>query len=117
MLMQALPNVAQTERAEAARMMLKAKLHMKLCSQQSWRVFHPRWSIGSAQGYPDLTLCRPPRLIFAELKRDDGVCTEAQLAWLEDLGKCFSVEVKLWRPCQWQEIVDTLALPRGSAVP
>jgi hypothetical protein len=84
----------------------------QLAKLRNWRVYHVHDSRRSAYGWPDLTLCRPPRIIFAELKRDDGVCTEAQLAWLEDLGKCFSVEVKLWRPYQWPEIVETLALPR-----
>ena len=37
-----------------------------------WRVYHPWLSIHSERGWPDLALVKPPRLILAELKRENG---------------------------------------------
>lgn len=59
-------------------------------------------------GFPDLILCRPPRLIIAELKSDRGKATVDQLCWLELLGTCDGVEVHLWRPSDWNEIETVL---------
>lgn len=65
-----------------------------------------RWATAvqaQGTGYPDLTLCREDRLIFAELKTDRGRLTLLQQKWLEALRKT-SAEVYLWRPNQWVEI-------------
>jgi hypothetical protein len=81
-----------------------------------WRAYHPWRSDHSAAGYPDLTLLRarvgePPRLIFAELKREGRRPTRDQAAWLADLdrlatyavalGEPALVSVHLWRPADW----------------
>jgi hypothetical protein len=60
-------------------------------------------------GLPDLILCRPPRLVFAELKSARGRVSPQQQAWLNALSQCAGVEVYLWRPDDWQTIVHTLA--------
>lgn len=70
-----------------------------------WRVYHPWLSIRSERGWPDVALCRPPRLILAELKTDRGRVTPSQAEWLDLLGACPGVEVHLWRPAD----LDTIA--------
>jgi uncharacterized protein with PIN domain len=64
----------------------------------------------SPEGYPDLTLCKPPRLIFAELKRDDAPrrLPLAQEAWHDALCRCTGVEAYVWRPRDWQQIEKIL---------
>ena len=74
----------------------------------SWEVYHTQFSIRSARGWPDLALCRPPRLILAELKSDTGKLTSAQQRWLGLLGQCPGVEVFTWRPSDWPTIEDVL---------
>jgi len=85
-----------------------------LARLMGWRVFHARPALtrrgrwltplqGDA-GFPDLVLCRPPRLILAELKRVGGKPTAAQREWLEALGQCAGVECYLWTPDDWEAI-------------
>lgn len=76
-----------------------------------WLAFHPlhsidrrrngeeRWRTAMAgdPGYPDLTLARGGRVIFAELKTDTGRASKAQKQWLEELG-AQGAECYLWRP-------------------
>ena len=73
-----------------------------------WRVYHTWMSIHSAGGFPDLTLARGNRLIFAETKSERGKLAPAQAEWLEVLkatGKC---EVYVWMPSDWPEITEIL---------
>ena len=72
-----------------------------------WDVYHPKWSMMSAQGWPDLALCRPPRLILAELKSQRGKLSDSQARWLERLGRC-TVETYLWRPSDRDRITVVL---------
>ena len=58
-------------------------------------------------GYPDLTMWRGSRLIFAELKREKGKLSPAQIAVLDQLRE-LPVEVYVWRPSDWNEIRETL---------
>jgi len=91
---------------------------VELARLMGWRVHHTRpaltqrgrWltPIQGDAGFPDLVLCRPPRLIVAELKRVGGKPTPAQRGWLEALQACAGVECYLWTPNDWQEIVCAL---------
>lgn len=47
------------------------------------------------KGYPDLTLCRPGRLVFAELKVGRNRATIDQTAWLQAL-EAAGAEAYLW---------------------
>lgn len=67
-------------------------------------------------GYPDLTLVRGPRLIFAELKRQTGRTTPEQDAWHDALRRA-SVEVYLWRPADLPLVEQTLAHPTDDRRP
>ena len=58
-------------------------------------------------GYPDLTLCRGPRLVFAELKSEMGRVTPEQQAWLDRL-EAAGAEVYLWRPSDLPAVRETL---------
>ena len=69
-----------------------------LAAVLGWRFYHPYLSIRSAPGWPDLALCRPPRLILAELKRDGGTLTPDQVEWIELLRACPGVETYVWFP-------------------
>lgn len=77
-----------------------------------WAVYHTHLSLHSPEGFPDLVLARPPRLIFAELKREVGKPTAAQLAWLGTLSRCRSVETYLWRPSDLDYVRKVLARAR-----
>ena len=73
-----------------------------------WRIYHTFDSQRSASGFPDLALVRPPRVIFAELKRQNGRLTLTQEWWRELLEACPGVQYHLWRPSDWEEIVEVL---------
>lgn len=62
----------------------------------------------NASGLPDLILIRRPRLIWAELKTDDGDVTPDQWSWLQDLAAA-GQEVYLWRPSHWSQIERILS--------
>ncbi len=64
-----------------------------------WRVYHTFDSRRSEPGFPDLTMVKDGRLIFAELKSAKGRATEEQLAWLDALGAC--AETYLFYPRDW----------------
>ncbi len=88
----------------------------RLCG---WRAHYVRESRGSPHGWPDLVLCRPPRLIFAELKVESvtkGKLTPDQIAWLEELHLC-GVATYVWRPSNWDHIVEVLARTLGDLQP
>ena len=73
-----------------------------------WYYYHPFLSKYSERGFPDLTLLRPPRLIFAELKSEKGKLTESQARWLWELRKVPGVEVYIWRPRHIEHIAEVL---------
>jgi hypothetical protein len=66
----------------------------------------------SPWGYPDLTLVRPGRLIFAELKSAQGKLTREQALWLSMLERSIpAVEVYTWYPADWSTIQEVLGQP------
>ncbi len=77
--------------------------------------YHTHDSRRSQPGFPDLVLVRAPRVILAELKRDDGDLTAEQVRWLDALRRCAGgaggVEVYLWRP---RDLETVAAVLRGS---
>ena len=90
---------------------------VELAMWRGWRVHAERpartskgWRtpVQGDVGYPDITLCRPPRLIHAELKSQHGVMGDNQLLWREVLMGVPGVEYYLWRPAAFPEIEATL---------
>lgn len=73
-----------------------------------WESYHTHDSRRSDEGYPDLTLVRPPRVAFVETKREGEDPTPDQDRWLGKLARCPGVEVYLWRPSQWEEVIEVL---------
>ena len=70
--------------------------------------YHTHNSRKSEPGYPDLTLLKPRRLIFAELKREVGVMTVEQKEWLARLNTVPGVEAYLWKPSDIDQIIAIL---------
>ena len=100
---------------------------IQLAELLGWRVYHVARVTGhlrayTSRGYPDLTLCRPPRLIFAEIKMDRHTSkpTAEQDIWLAALREVADsatnrartgppiIDVCVWRPQDWPEIEETL---------
>lgn len=78
-----------------------------------WLLYHPVVSQMSERGWPDCTLIRDGRVIFAELKRENGRTTPAQDRWLDSLAGA-GCEVYLWKPSDFMsgEITRILSRPR-----
>lgn len=96
-----LPHEQLTEKQFQARV-------VGLAVANGWSVYHTHDSRRSQAGYPDLTLWRGKRLVFAELKKDHkskpSAAQSATLAALANTGN----EVYLWRPADWAQIVTVL---------
>ncbi len=80
-----------------------------LAPMLGWRLcYHTLRSKGSQSGFPDRVLVRE-RVIFAELKREKGVLTPAQIEWLNGLARA-GAEVYVWRPSDLDEIAQILTM-------
>jgi hypothetical protein len=73
-----------------------------------WMVFHTYDSRHSVQGFPDLCMVRPPRLLFAELKTDAGKIRPEQIPWNDAINSIPGIPCYLWRPKDWERIVEVL---------
>jgi hypothetical protein len=74
-----------------------------------WRAYFTWNSLHSPMGYPDLTLVRGTRLIFAELKSPKGRVTPAQQGWLTALEAVQTPPlVAVWRPADLDRVLDLL---------
>ena len=73
-----------------------------------WKWYHPFLSKWSERGYPDITLIRPPRIIFAEIKRETGKLTASQQEWAELLQACPGVEYYCWKPSDFDWVLALL---------
>ncbi len=83
-----------------------------------WKRYHTFDSRRSNHGFPDEVLARGDRLLFAELKSEQGKLRPEQAEWLEALSGIETVEAHLWRPSDWDAIVHVLtgrAFARGDA--
>lgn len=93
-----------TEKAWQAQVLQMATLYQ-------WLVFHPFDARRSTAGYPDLTLVRPPSLVFAELKTAKGRLAPAQIEWLGNL-RAAGQEAYVWRPDDFDAVHARLRLAR-----
>ncbi len=80
---------------------------IELARLRGWRVFHTFDSRRSQAGFPDLTMVRGDRLVFAELKTINGKLTAAQEEWLAALAQT-PCEVNVWTPGHWEQIDEVL---------
>jgi len=70
-------------------------------------VYHTYRSTRSPSGFPDRVLVRD-RVVFVELKAEDGRPTARQREWLTGLARA-GAEAYLWRPSDLEEIGAVLA--------
>ena len=85
---------------------------LRVARQFGWLVYHTQFSIRSHRGWPDLVLCRPPRILFVELKSDRGRVSPEQRDWLDALRAC-GLDARVWRPTEHDdEVFETLAEAR-----
>jgi len=80
----------------------------ELASLCGWLVYHTYDSRRSPEGFPDLVLVRGDKVIFAELKSEKGRMSPEQRMWLDALEKVRRAETCLWRPSDWDRIVEVL---------
>ena len=73
-----------------------------------WRYFHVYDSRRCPEGFPDLILLRPGRIVLVELKSQKGKATVAQQDWLE-AWRAAGAETYVWRPTDMAEIERILA--------
>lgn len=73
------------------------------------RVKEGRWvtPVWGHPGYPDLTLTRGNRIVWMELKAQDGSVAPTQRVWLDRLEGAGG-EVYVYRPRDWPAIRRTL---------
>jgi hypothetical protein len=93
---------------------------VRLAKLTRWHVYHTFDSRHSEQGYPDLTLIRKgdggrnvpaharTRILLVELKTQRGHLSPRQREWLGLLSGNDGVEVFVWRPSDWDQIVEVL---------
>lgn len=88
---------------------------MRCAREHGWMVFHPApsqvrpgvWRTDGS-GFPDLVMAHVWKgVVFAELKTEIGQLSEQQAAWETNLAPW--VEYHVWRPTDWDTIVDRLA--------
>jgi hypothetical protein len=79
-----------------------------LATAYGFRHFHPLRMRGSDPGWPDLTLVKPPRIVYCELKVGRNRLTPAQEEWIALLSACREVEAHVWRPADFDELVAVL---------
>ena len=60
----------------------------------------------SCAGFPDLVICGPGGLVFAEVKAESGKVSAEQFAWLDDLNQ--HAPAVVWRPSSWTLVEATL---------
>ena len=82
------------------------------CAEQNgWLIYHTRDSRGSAYGFPDLVLVKPPRVLFWECKTEDekkSKPTEDQKVWIRELKLCRAVYADIVRPHHWDQVEAAL---------
>ena len=79
-----------------------------LAKSRNWIAYHTHDSRRSEKGWPDLVLCRPPRLLIWELKSATGTVKPAQKKWLALLYRCDGVEAGVYWPRDWSKIEELL---------
>lgn len=92
--------LAVTEKQFQQQVIELAKLH-------SWLHYFTYRSTRSPSGFPDLVLVRDDRLVFAELKTDEGRMSPAQRQWYAALQRAAN-EIYVWRPRDWDAICEVL---------
>ena len=72
-----------------------------------WMTYHPHLSRWSERGWPDVVVCRPPRVLFLELKSETGRVSAEQTQWIDALRAC-GLDARVVRPSDLDEIAAML---------
>lgn len=89
---------------------------IKVARENRWKVNHVfrskladgSWRTTCSVGWPDLTMVRGDRIVFAELKDRRGKVDPTQDEWLDTLAEVPCAEVFTWRPAHWEQVVKVL---------
>ncbi len=73
-----------------------------------WLCYHDYDSRRNNPGLPDWIFVRAPRVVFCELKAQRGRVRAEQRVWLAALQLCRGVEAYLWRPSDWETVMEIL---------
>ncbi len=75
-----------------------------------WLAYHTYMSKHSAEGFPDLVLVKPPRIIFWECKteRKRSQPSPEQEEWIRRLKLCRQIYADFVRPHHWDDIEKAL---------
>jgi len=60
------------------------------------------------RGFPDLVLCRPPKVLIVENKSAVGKLEPQQREWIADLRAC-GLDVRVWKPRDEDELTEVLS--------
>lgn len=89
----------------------------QLAGFYGWELqYHTFDSRRSNKGWVDLVLCRPPEILFVELKGAKTRVRPEQKDWLAALTAC-GLEACLWRPADFDELHARLARGRAQVSP
>ena len=79
-------------------------------AHDSRRQIAPERFVGDldARGFPDIIAVRPPRILAIELKSEKGRLRPEQRGWLDLLERVPGVEVHVWCPADWENVVEIL---------
>lgn len=80
---------------------------VEIAQRFGWACYWTWNSRHSPKGWPDLVLLKPPRMIVAELKRQDGKVTTEQARTLAMLDNCV-VSTHVWRPADIDAVIAAL---------
>jgi hypothetical protein len=119
------PSGPSTPTGDDVRAAVLAGLSEKAFSQQvvnrakalGWRVYRTWRSDHSPAGFPDLILCKPPRLLAVELKVKRNQLSEQQVAWLTDLALCRTVETLAAWPADYDALCKLLEAEESARPP
>ncbi len=79
-------------------------------------IYHTHDSRRSHKGWPDVVLCRPPEILFVELKTGKGRLRPEQADWIQALTAC-GLEAHVWRPDDFDVLHARLARGRHRTEP
>lgn len=79
----------------------------QIASLFGWLKFHTYDARRSEEGFPDLILLRPPRLVVSELKKMGEDPRAEQLGWLRSFRAC-GAETYIWRPSDFDQVMEIL---------
>jgi VRR-NUC domain len=71
-------------------------------SSKGWRT-----PLSGASGFPDVVAVRNDRVLYLELKAEDGRLSAEQAEWLTALALA-GADVHCWRPSDWDVAVEVL---------